>query len=239
MINNPKWTRDELILALDLYFNHSPSKLNPKSPNIIKLSDILNALPIHPQKSEYEKFRNPNGVYMKLCNFLRFDPTHKGKGLKGGGKMEENVWDEFHNNREKLSAVAKAIIQNAESVPRPSHAESIDPEEEFSEGQILTKLHKIKERSPTLAKNKKKAVLKEKGKLSCEVCGFDFEEVYGQLGKGFAECHHIKPIAELKGNEMTKQCDLCILCANCHRMIHKSKPMLSIDQLREKLNKAE
>ena len=61
-MRNPKWTRDELILALDLYFRCPPSKTNKDNKDIIALSDLLNSLPIHPQKSEYDKFRNPNGV---------------------------------------------------------------------------------------------------------------------------------------------------------------------------------
>jgi 5-methylcytosine-specific restriction protein A len=73
-MRNPKWTRDELILALDLYFRCTPLKTNKDHHEIVKLSNILNSLPIHPKKLEYEKFRNPNGVYMKLCNFLWFDP---------------------------------------------------------------------------------------------------------------------------------------------------------------------
>jgi len=61
-MKNPKWTRDELILALDLYFRCPPNKTNKDNPEIIALSELLNSLPIHPQKAAYGKFRNPNGV---------------------------------------------------------------------------------------------------------------------------------------------------------------------------------
>ena len=72
-------------------------------------------------------------------------------------------------------------------------------------------------------------------KLECEVCGFDFKEKYGELGEGFAECHHTIPVSKLKKQQRTKLTDLAILCANCHRMIHRSKPMLTIDKLKEQL----
>ena len=75
MARNPKWSRDELILALELYFRVNPLHTSEKNTEIIKLSDTLNELPIHPQSKHGEKFRNPAGVYMKLCNFLRFDPN--------------------------------------------------------------------------------------------------------------------------------------------------------------------
>jgi 5-methylcytosine-specific restriction protein A len=234
-MRNPKWTRDELILALDLYFRCPPLKTNKDHHEIVELSNILNSLPIHPQKSEYEKFRNPNGVYMKLCNFLRFDPTYKGEGLKAGGKLEKVIWNEFSGDRQKLRMIAHKILEHAPEVPRP--VEVTQDDDEFEEGRILTKLHKIRERSPSVTKNKKASVLKKTGKLVCEACGFEFESKYGEIGKGFAECHHIKPVSELKKGQKTKLSDLSILCANCHRMIHRSRPMLSVNELRDRILK--
>ena len=54
------------------------------------------------------------------------------------------------------------------------------------------------------------------------------------LGYSFAECHHTVPIAELAEDYRTRLADLSILCANCHRMIHKSKtrPLLTVKALR-------
>jgi 5-methylcytosine-specific restriction enzyme A len=79
MSKNPNWTIDELILSLDLYLRVNPIHTNENHPEIVKLSELLNSLPIHPRKTKRENFRNPNGVYMKLCNFLRFDPNYHGK----------------------------------------------------------------------------------------------------------------------------------------------------------------
>ncbi|WP_431087667.1 hypothetical protein [Paenibacillus sp. 8b26] len=70
---NPAWTKDELILALNLYFKYKPSAINKNHPEVIKLSEQLNVLSANIQKVDTQKFRNPNGVYMKLCNFLRYD----------------------------------------------------------------------------------------------------------------------------------------------------------------------
>ena len=143
-MKNPKWTREELILALDLYFRCPPLKTNQDNPEIIALSELLNSLSLHPQKSEYEKFRNPNGVYMKLGNFLRFDPDYSGKGLEAGGKLEEEIWNEFSSNKDKLKKAAQAIIDNASEVPKQK--EKIKrKDEEFEEGQVFTvgKIHYI------------------------------------------------------------------------------------------------
>ena len=73
MRRNPNWARDELILALDLYFRvNFPSHTSKSNTEIVQLSELLNALPIHAKSEQQKTFRNPNSVYMKLCNFLRF-----------------------------------------------------------------------------------------------------------------------------------------------------------------------
>ena len=74
--------------------------------------------------------------------------------------------------------------------------------------------------------------IKKTGTLKCETCSFDFKDIYGKLGEGFAECHHKKPVSQLRNNEKTKLDDLAILCANCHRMIHRSKPWKTIEELK-------
>jgi len=104
------------------------------------------------------------------------------------------------------------------------------------EGRPIWKLHKSRERNTKLVLQKKKNVLEETGKLECEVCSTDFEKVYGIIGHGFAECHHINPLSLREGNEKTKLNELAILCANCHRMIHRQKPWMTISELRKTYN---
>jgi len=58
---NPPWQRDELILALDLYFRHNPAGLSQEHAEIERLSKILNGLPIHPTRPDAATFRNCNG----------------------------------------------------------------------------------------------------------------------------------------------------------------------------------
>jgi 5-methylcytosine-specific restriction protein A len=115
MPKNPLWNRDELILALDLYFRFYPSRLSKKHEEIIGLSRVLNMLAINTDKLEPDKFRNPNGVYMKLCNFLRYDPDYPGVGLQRGGRLEETIWNEFANDRGRLREVAELIKRRVKS----------------------------------------------------------------------------------------------------------------------------
>lgn len=233
MPRNPTWVRDELILALDLYFRVNPLHTSEQNPEILALSKVLNALPIHAERPERDVFRNPNGVYMKLCNFLRFDPSYKGKGLTRGGKEEEAVWNEFGQDIDRLNRTSDAIRAGATSITAQEvFTEVSSQDEEFAEGRILTALHKRRERSPTLVRKKKAEVFRREGTLACEVCDFDFQARYGMLGTGFVECHHKAPLSSLKERVQTRLIDIAIVCANCHRMLHRSRPMFSIDDLK-------
>lgn len=234
MSRNPKWTRDELILALDLFFRVNPLHTSEKHPEIIALSDLLNKLPIHAKSETEENFRNPSGVYMKLCNFLRFDPTYPGSGLKAGSKLDQDIWDEFADDRRNLAIIAQAIKSNAALLlaPQTVEEEQVQEDEEFAEGRVLARMHTIRERNKTLTRKKKQDTLDKSGNLACEACGFDFAEKYGKIGQGFAECHHNKPVSELTQEDKTKLSDLAILCANCHMMIHSARPWLSVAELR-------
>ncbi|MBL6934292.1 MAG: HNH endonuclease [Alphaproteobacteria bacterium] len=233
---NPSWSRDELILALDLYMQNLTTPPRKTSREIQELSDCLNRLGIQ-IAGQYEKFRNSNGVYMKLMNFRRFDPAFQeaGKvGLQRGGKLEETIWNEFSSDPVRLRQVASAIrtvVING-SVPNYSPEEDEDTSE-ASEGRLLTRLHRSRERSRKLVDQRKSKTFKEKGKLTCEACGFDFETTYGERGKGFIECHHLKPVHELAEGSRTKLEDLALLCSNCHRMVHSQKPWLTVEKLKD------
>jgi len=109
---------------------------------------------------------------------------------------------------------------------------SPESEEEFPEGTEVYKQHRTKERNRQLVKRAKEKRLEERGDLECDVCGFNFFDSYGDLGEGYIECHHTKPVSELQPDEKTKLKDIALVCANCHRMLHRKRPWLSILQLR-------
>ena len=69
----------------------------------------------------------------------------------------------------------------------------------------------------------------------CQVCDFDFTEVYGDLGKNYIEVHHVNPLAEQDGEQIVNpETDLVCLCANCHRMIHRNRHnVLSVEELKD------
>jgi 5-methylcytosine-specific restriction enzyme A len=97
---NPKWTQDELVLALELFFRlDSPSAFSSSNPKVIALSDDLNRL--RSAEATDEKFRNANGVAMKLHNFSRFR-DREAKGLSHGGKLEEAIWNKYALDQQGL-----------------------------------------------------------------------------------------------------------------------------------------
>jgi len=90
----------------------------------------------------------------------------------------------------------------------------------------------MKERSSDLVRRAKQRRLQTDKKLSCQVCGFSFLDKYGELGAGFIEAHHLFPISQLTETTETKIEDLALVCSNCHRMLHRRRPWLSLDELK-------
>ena len=109
-----------------------------------------------PSESSSPTFRNPNGVYMKLCNFLRLDPSYEGAGLRAGGQLEEVVWEEYADDPARLSEVVEAIRSNIESVTRPRDDAETDDDAEAAEGRLLTRVHRLRERNASLVRKKKR-----------------------------------------------------------------------------------
>ena len=66
----------------------------------------------------------------------------------------------------------------------------------------------------------------------CYICGFDFEKTYGEIGKGFLEVHHTKPLAAYDDEHAVPQSELCALCSNCHSMVHRKKEVLDVEELK-------
>lgn len=100
---NKLWTRDELILALNLYLKLPFGRLHSRNPEIVHLAGIIN--------------RTANSVAMRLNNFASVDPFHQKRGIKGlpgGRKQVQPIWDEFVDNKEDLLFESERILANLE-----------------------------------------------------------------------------------------------------------------------------
>lgn len=102
------------------------------------------------------------------------------------------------------------------------------------EGKIENRYQEYHKRNPEL---RRLCIEAYGNKYECEICGINFEKVYGEIGKEFIEVHHINPIAETEGeHDVDPAIDLIPLCSNCHSMIHhgENNTVLTPAQLREK-----
>ncbi len=217
-IQNPDWTRDELILATQFYKQHARKIPSKTDDRLTALSDEIRAVADSLGLTGNDTFRNPNGVYMKLMELRKYDPLYEGKGLgRKPRQIEEEVWnlsnDALSNAatsiRKAIASIAKGIIVlvGVIDVDEPETAEA-------AEGALLTRLHRYRERDRRIVAEKKKHFLKKHGRLFCEACGFDFATTYGERGEGFIECHHTTPVSEMAPGAKTRLIDLAMVCAN-------------------------
>jgi len=117
----------------------------------------------------------------------------------------------------------------AESKPRLGLLpEQIDTPHEFYEGASKLIMVNAYERN-SQARN---ACIEHYG-AECSICGFIFQEKYGEIGKGFIHVHHIKPLGEIGAEyHVDPITDLRPVCPNCHAMLHMRKPPYSLNELR-------
>ena len=145
-----------------------------------------------------------------------------------GGIGQSNVW--FADKPESSVIVAKvlSLITTGGDI---GLLPDVDSGKSGLEGNPRLVVHLRRERNTAIIKKKKNAVLSQTGNLSCEVCNFDFEKVYGDYGKEFCEVHHLTPLSRSDGVVKTELSNLAIICSNCHRIIHRTDPMLDIQAL--------
>jgi 5-methylcytosine-specific restriction protein A len=69
------------------------------------------------------------------------------------------------------------------------------------------------------------------GRLPCEICGFDFFETYGEIGRDYAQVHHRKPLGDRTKPSLTSLEELAVVCANCHAMIHRDGRVRALGEI--------
>ncbi|MED4210801.1 EVE domain-containing protein [Priestia megaterium] len=150
------------------------------------------------------------------------------------GKTLDLVIEILKRKGEDYADIVRLLKVQAKSIHLYKSVRSDIEAQELEEGngiEGIKKLYHVNkyERDP---KNRKKAI--EIHGLNCYVCGFNFEEAYGERGRDFIEIHHIKPLSSLKeAVAINPKTDLVPLCANCHRMIHRRKnEVLTVEQLK-------
>lgn len=125
------WTREELILAMNLYCKIPFGKLHRNNAEIISLSKLIE--------------RSPNSVAFKLVNFASFDPALKARGIKGAqnaSKLDLEIWNEFNNNWNRLPFESEKLLAkySNSSIEMLNHIDLKD----LPKGKVKTQLIKVR-----------------------------------------------------------------------------------------------
>lgn len=142
---------------------------------------------------------------------------------------ESEVWEKIESFWDSNTTKFEPIFDDLIAIEESEKEENTSK----TEGGIKVYISKRVERNPSLRND----AFKIHG-YDCKVCGFNFEKMYGNWGKNWAEVHHLKPIADKKETKTITdpKTDLVVLCANCHRMIHRKKSItLTIAELKNKI----
>lgn len=213
---NPDWTRDETILALDLYFTCNGKMPSSADARVRELSTLLRSLPYHQGTHRNERFRNPDGVAFKLQNLHK---VATGKGLGNVSKTDRSVWAELGLRRQEVAKLADLIRRSLKVAELESYPIA-EEDEEFFEGRLLTTFHKTKERHRKI-RGKLLASRRRRGTLSCDMCQCKSSSTKPAFEDASFEAHHTLPMS-MAMERKTQLKDMALLCANCHRLLHRA-----------------
>lgn len=232
------------MLAGALVVKNGWGELRTGDREVQELSELRRSLPLHgPEALALPEFRSPDSVSRKTTDFAtNYDPYEGGRTRCGEPTLR--MIRAFTARESEMLMAAQAIeegIGSGELQLLPQQPDEVDDEGATAiEGRLLVRRALARERNPKL-RNKKIRQVKSSGRpLRCEVCDFDSALTYGDLGEDCIEVHHVTPLC-ISGARKTKLDDLACLCANRHRMCHRSRPGESWrtpDTLREQILKS-
>jgi putative restriction endonuclease len=186
MAERKLWTRDELILALNLYLKLPFGKLHSGTPEIIHLANLIG--------------RTPSSVAMRLNNFASVDPYHKERGivgLAGGKKQVEPIWNEFMQNKEELVFESERIL---------AEKEHIELEKKFSDSLIGTEHlkgeYKLREVRTRVNQNVFRQIVIANYSGKCAITGIDIQDLL--------IASHILPWSKNENERLNPENGICL-----------------------------
>ena len=152
-------------------------------------------------------------------------------GLKNGKYLTECSNQLFNLMLEIEDIMGKEVSPDGKSVKDNITMEYLETRRKISESTFFA-------RNPNL----KSAAIRQRG-YKCEACNFQFKDKYGEYGADYIECHHENPLSERPEGEWSNELktsidDVKLLCSNCHRMIHRTRPAKDFKFLTRLLNKS-
>ena len=155
-------------------------------------------------------------VFWRTSNEMSFDYAGKAKAIEIADTSPVEILWSFDS-----PGTLETLIQSPEQVTKV----------DYREGSVREVLVNVYERDQLA----RQACIDHFG-LACAVCGLNFKDRYGPLGAGFIHVHHIVPLSEVGPQyQVVPRKDLRPVCPNCHAMLHRRRPPLSIEELRAAL----
>jgi 5-methylcytosine-specific restriction protein A len=229
---NPTWVYDEIVLACELVEANGWTQVGDHDPRAHALSKLLQTRVFHPAMPRNPDFRNPSGVARKTQNITDHHSAHHG-ALSHGNHLDKEVLDDFRADPGKMRALADRIRELiAQDEAGGSDLLDVDlADMGVAEGSLTLRAHLRRERDPKLRRQKVADAKRHGNPIACEVCTFDFGRTYGSRGLDYIECHHRIPL-HVTGESRTRLTDLALVCSNCHRMIHRTRQWLTVEELK-------
>lgn len=155
------WTREELIVAFNLYCKIPYGTFHGRNLKIIELAKLIN--------------RTPDALALKLSNFASFDPYHKARGIKGmknAGKLDKEIWDEFTGNWNDLIFESERVLAKKQktTIERKYNFKS----EDFGDKKGEDRLKEIKAR---INQNFFRSVVLSIYNFKCAISGIDIPDL--------------------------------------------------------------
>jgi len=169
----------------------------------------------------YDTIINPIKTEDKIFPRIRLDEPDFSKAN----------WDTQVSGIQIPDEVVAKLDEEWFALNEPDNPNTLDIVQQFIEGsrqQIYTTSY---ERNP-----KARVACLEFHGYSCAVCDFNFEEVFGDIGKNYIHVHHLRPLSEIGSEYVIDPIkDLCPVCPNCHAMLHRKKDedFNSIEELKK------
>lgn len=180
------WSREELILAFNLYLKLPFGKMHKHTPEIIALAELLG--------------RTPSSIGMRLGNFASCDPHLKARGiggLKGGMNQVKPIWDEFYANQEELIYISEQILAQKENVPIEKKYEKLLLDLKDYSGE--TKIREVKTR---VNQSVFRQMVLSNYDNKCAISGIDLPQLL--------LASHIVPWSENKEQRLNPENGICL-----------------------------
>lgn len=191
-----------------------------RNVKIIAKTDVLNAIPVSTTSWREVNFQGiSQGNACEIVNISNVDNYDV---------LLQDVWNKFIPYFNNDFAEAIYFTENIEN-----EIDNLDINISVTEGKLRLVTHLARERDRSIIKIKKRQALQNQ-LLKCEICTFSF---INKFGVEFIECHHKTPISQ-SGVTETSLDDLCLVCANCHRMLHQqfNGQFLTIEELKNRIS---